>query len=318
MFEHILVPLDGSSLAEGVLPHGVAMARTFDARITLLQAVESRRDNRRTGATDPLGWQMRKTEAATYLDEVVDRLSEADVKADWTVMEGDAASCVLEFAHRHNVGLIAISSHGGSGLSEWNISSVVQKVILRAYMPVMIVRAYQPTPKDLTELTYRRLLVPLDGSRRAECVLPLATTLARFHRCPLLLAHVVSRPEVPRRTPFTEEENELIEQLTERNRERGAQYLQGLQSQLSSQVETHLLVSDNAIATLHDLVAEEDVDLVLLSAHGYSGEAKWPYGSVSLNFIAYGTTPLLIVQDIPEEQIETSYAEKAAKERKGH
>lgn len=91
-----------------------------------------------------------------------------------------------------------------------------------------------------------------------------------------------------------------------------------LQSQLSLDVQTRLLVSDDAAATLHDLVDQENVDLVVLSAHGYSGRTKWPYGSMVVNFIAYGTTPLLIVQDLTPDEVERTQAEVAAREYKGH
>jgi nucleotide-binding universal stress UspA family protein len=83
-------------------------------------------------------------------------------------------------------------------------------------------------------------------------------------------------------------------------------------------VEIRLLVTDNIAASLHGVVEDEEVDLVALSAHGYSGRAKWPYGSVALNFIAYGTTPLLIVQDLSRDELEDTEAELAARERKGH
>jgi len=60
------------------------------------------------------------------------------------------------------------------------------------------------------------------------------------------------------------------------------------------------------------------VDLVLLGAHGYSGQRKWPYGSITTSFIEYGSMPLLIVQDLDPEEIELTQAEKAAAEEKGH
>ena len=82
-------------------------------------------------------------------------------------------------------------------------------------------------------------------------------------------------------------------------------------------VETRLLVSDNPARTLHDLVKQERIDLVAMSAHGCSGSTSWPYGSLALNFIAYGTTPLLIAQDVPLEQIELSEAEIVAQETTG-
>jgi nucleotide-binding universal stress UspA family protein len=318
MFEHILVPLDGSRLAECVLPHAVALAQAFEARVTLLQAVERSRATGLSRAIDPLSWRMRKAEADAYLHEVVARLQEVDLKTERVLLEGQAAERILTFAHDHDVSLILLSSHGRSGLSEWNISGVVQKVIRRAYMPVMIVRAYQPAASDLTGLRYQRLLVPLDGSQRAEIVLPLATTLAHFYKCQLLLAHVVRRPEVPRRAPLTQEEIELMERLTELNQLEATRYLEDLQSRLSFDVQTHLLVSGDTTATLHRLVAQENVDLVVLSAHGYTSGAQRPYGSVALNLITYGATPLLIVQDFSQEEVKRTQAEMAARERKGH
>jgi hypothetical protein len=71
-------------------------------------------------------------------------------------------------------------------------------------------------------------------------------------------------------------------------------------------------VSDNVISTLHHLVDDEAVDLVILSAHGYSGQRKQPYGSVGVNFIIYGTVPLLIVQDLAQQEIERTQAEIVA------
>jgi nucleotide-binding universal stress UspA family protein len=95
-------------------------------------------------------------------------------------------------------------------------------------------------------------------------------------------------------------------------------YLSDLETQFTMDIETRLLVAGDTTAALHQLVEEEDVDLVVLSAHGYSGEARWPFGSVALNFIAFGSTPLLIVHDMPKEEVETSAAEKAAGEEAGH
>jgi nucleotide-binding universal stress UspA family protein len=281
-----------------------------------LQVLE--RDYEATRPVDPLDWHIKKVEAEAYLGELAGRLHEAGLQMEHKVIEGRAAEQIIEFVRHHHIDLIILSSHGRSGLSGWNVSSVVQKIILRAYVPTMIVRAYQPVARDLTGLRYRRLLVPLDCSQRAECVLPPATTLARFHKSELLLVHVVSKPEMPRRTPPTQEDIELANRIIERNWLEASRYLKQLQSQLSLDVQTRLLVSDDAAATLHDLVDQENVDLVVLSAHGYSGRTKWPYGSMVVNFIAYGTTPLLIVQDLTPDEVERTQAEVAAREYKGH
>ena len=318
MFDHILVPMDGSSLAECVLPHALAVARACEAQVTLLRVLERTQAAGPTRSVDPLDWHIRRAEARAYLDGLSARLQKAGLRTESTLLEGQAAERIIEFVRSHDVSLIILSSHGRSGLSEWNVSSIVQKIILRAYVPVMIVRAYQPVASDLTGLRYRHMLIPLDGSQRAECALPLATTLARFHESELLLVHVVRRPEIVRRAPPTQEDVELANRLTERNRLEAVRYLENLQPRLPLDVRTRVLVSDNAAATLHDLVEQEEADLVVLSAHGYSGRTKWPYGSMVVNFIAYGTTPLLIVQDLSPDEVERTQAEMVTREHKGH
>ncbi len=312
MFNRIFLPMDRSSLAECVLPHAVAVARAFESQVTLVHVMDPPHSANWRRAVDPLNWRIRKAEAESYLGELVLRLQKAGLPAERQILEGHAAERIVEFSRKNDVPLIMISSHGQSGLTGWNVSGVVQKIILRAHTSIMIVRAYQPAPTDLTGLRYRRMLVPIDGSQRAECVLPLATTLARSHEAQILLAHVVRRPEMPRRTPPTHEDVELAERIVERNRAEAIQYLDQLRSRLSGEVQARVLVSDHVAATLHELVDQERIDLVLLSAHGYSGQTRWPYGSVVISFITYGTTPLLIVQDLPQDKIEPTWAEVAA------
>jgi nucleotide-binding universal stress UspA family protein len=227
-------------------------------------------------------------------------------------MEGQAAERIVEFARQHQANLILLSSHGQSGLSGWNVSSVVQKIVLRAYTSIMVVRAYQPVPPELTDLRYRRLLIPLDGSQRAECVLPQAATLARAHQARIMLAYIVRRPEMPRRTPPTSEDIELADQVVERNRAEAIEYLEQVKSRLPGEVQARVLITEHVVSTLHELVDQERIDLIFLSAHGYSGQTRWPYGGTVVSFIAYGTTPLLIVQDVPADSMQPTPAEVAA------
>jgi len=312
MFNRILLPLDRSSLAECVLPHAVSVARAFESHVTLLHVMETARGSRWRLAVDPLNWQIRKTEAESYLSDEALRLQKAGLPVERQILEGYAAERIVEFSRKNDVPLIMLSSHGQSGLGGWNVSSVVQKIILLAHTSIMIVRAYQPASTDVTGLRYRRLLLPLDGSQRAECVLPVASTLARSHAAQILLAHVVRRPEMPRRTPPTAEDVELADRIVERNRAEAIQYLDQVKSQLSGDIQARVLVSGHVAATLHELIDQEKIDLVLFTAHGYSALTRWPYGSVVSSFITYGTTPLLIVQDLPQDKIEATWAEVAA------
>jgi nucleotide-binding universal stress UspA family protein len=125
---------------------------------------------------------------------------------------------------------------------------------------------------------------------------------------------------MPRRRPLTAEELQAIDKVVELNRAEAKRCLEELRSsQVAEQVdvETRLVVSDNPAQALHELVKEEGIDLVTMSAHGCSGSTSWPYGSLALNFIAYGTSPLLISQDLSLDEIEPSEAEIMAQEPTG-
>jgi len=314
MVDHILVPLDGCRLAECVLPHAVTLARALDARVTVLRAIDPGDSDAESKRTTPLRWRMFRSEATTYLRNVASRLESAGVDAEWAFVEGAAAGRIVAFADTEDVDLILLSSHGRSGLTGWNVGSVVQKVALQCYTTTMIVRAYRPPCRDLTSLRYERVLIPLDGSRRAECVLPLATRLSESCQCRLLLAHIVKEPEMPRRVPLNEEERTLRDQVLAVNRRAGRDYLDRVASLLPADVETRLVVTDHPLDVLHELAHQEAVDLVVLGAHGYSGSVQRPYGHTTLNFIAYGTTPLIVVQDLPREDVEMTVAQRAAAE----
>jgi nucleotide-binding universal stress UspA family protein len=320
MFNHLLVPLDGSTIAECTLPHLVALARACQARVSLVRVLdcppEAGQEKKPTG---PLEWTLTKAEAKAYLEEVAQRLRiEADVDVEPVLLEGQPAQRICEFTQSNDVDLILISSHGQSGLSRWNVSSVVRKIVQRVHRSVMIVRAYNAGEHALNDVRYGRLLIPLDGSQRAECVFATAVTLARFYEAQLLLSHVILKPQLPRQIPLTDNDKKLMKYFVARSQKILAQYMKQLRNRLSYPFEPRLLVRDDVTLALHNLVDEAGVDLVLLSAHGYSGARRWPYGSVTTSFIEYGSTPLLIVQDLEPEEVELTEAEKAAAEKQGH
>ena len=306
MLKNLLVPLDGSLLAECVLPHAVSIAKAFNAQITLLSILEQPMESLGRPKADPLDWYLQKTEANTYLDVVKKRLENNHVSVKTLLLEGRALEQVIETAQTNNVDLLVLSSHGSHHANGWSVSGIVQQIVQRTRTSTLIIPASDANPAQMGDLLYRRLLVPLDGSRRAGYAVPFATALVQAHHAELMLVHVVSKPEMARHMPLTQEDAELISRFVERNQEEGNQYLEQLRSHLPVDVQTRLLVSDNVAATLQSFSEQEQIDLLILSAHGYSGEAKWPYGSVTNRFITDGTIPLLIVQDLPQDSPDVS------------
>lgn len=318
MFKRILVPLDGSKLAECVLPHLVAIAKICEPEVQLIRVLDPVGVAARTRMIDPVDWQIRKAEAESYLSGIADPLQNAGLQISTHLYEGRPAEQIIEVAHAWDSDLILMSSHGQSGISPWNVSSVVQQVILLAHCSFMIIRAYQPPAGELADLRYDKIFLPLDGSQRAEMTLRLAESLAQAHKSQVLVAHVVRQPELPRRTTASPEDLLLVNQLVQRNQDEAESYLEDLKSRVGMPIQTRLEVSPTIGRTLHQIAEDNNIDMAILSAHGYSGGTRWPFGSVCLGFIVYGSSPLLILQDLPFSRIELTRAEIASRESRGH
>jgi nucleotide-binding universal stress UspA family protein len=336
MFTQILVPLDGSPLAEGAIPHAELFARIFGASIHLLRVLEPISFHENPAAVDPLRWQLHKAEADAYMQGIANRVreklgenivlgeEEKKSRVDYSVREGKAAENIVDFAHTENIDLLVISTHGSSGLSRWNISSVTQKVINLIYLPVLIVRAYDRSSMDENIKRYRRILLPIDSSRRAECSLSAGIELARGEISPgstpeatddkstLFLAAVIRPPELPIPEPYPIEISQLTEKLLRLSHQAVDRYLLEMKERLPVNCDTCVVENTSVPSALHELAEQEDIDMVILCAHGYSGQVTWPYGTVTWNYIEHGTKPLLVIQDVPRSQVRPTAAEVAA------
>lgn len=308
MLDPILVPMDGSQLSECVLPHAIAIARSFDAEIILLRMLEKNQAGASAQLFDLLNWQINKTRAALYLEKTKTQLEKSGLSVKTALLEGLVAEAITEYAQTLPIKLIILSSHGRNGVTQWGISGSAQKIILSAPTSLFIVRAsqYKANPAETPEQQfYQHILVPLDGSQRAENVLPIITQLAKYHKSQIHLVQVVQTPEMARQMPLEREDIEISNQVVARNQDEAGRYLEQVKSRSVLEgitVITHLVTSDNAAVSLHKMVEQENIQLVTLSAHGYSGIRQWPYGNMVNNFIMYGKTSLLIVQDLPAEQ----------------
>jgi nucleotide-binding universal stress UspA family protein len=319
VINHILVPLDGSILAECVLPHVKSIAPVTKARVTLIHVLEHPENRSGGPPVDPLGWHMQKQEVQRYLEEKIELLEKEGLNASFAILEGKSAEGIIDFAHTNAVDMIALSTHGRTGLTGWNVSSVVQKVLLRSYRSILLVRAY--SAEVSTKVEYKRLFVASDCSTRGEYVLPFAISVAQFYKSQIILGTVIEKPEVIQRLSLTEEEFNLANQLSEINQRTAAQCHKQISTQLTLKGidnESHIQVADHSIGALHDMVEELHADLIMLVAHGETGERRWPYGSITTSLIAHGNVPLMIIQDLNEQDVIPTPAEQAISESKGH
>ena len=328
MFNRILVPLDGSKLAERAVPHAALFARTFGGNITLLQVLDPSSSQESALITDPLNWQIRKAEAEVYLQATCENFHNQGVACDYALREGKTPENIVDFAQSENIDLLVLTTHGAGGLSRWNISSVVEKVVDKVYLPVLIVRAYQTEssldndPEARTKIDdethavhYRKILLPVDCSRRSECSLPAAIALAQDPQATtgmLVLAAVIKPPEIPIPKPYPTEINQMVEQFMQLSHDAVQTYLGDLQSRIPVETELQIVENESLSAAVHSLAENEDVDLVVLCAHGHAGRFNWPYGSVANHYLKHGIKPVLVVQDVPRSQVKPTVAETVA------
>jgi nucleotide-binding universal stress UspA family protein len=356
MFNRILLPLDGSILAERAIPHAEQFARIFDASIVLLRVLEVTPHHENPTPIDPLSWQIRKTEADMYLRGVASRIREHlhgpernaedkitnEDRVEYAIREGRTAENIIDFAHNENIDLLVISSHGWGGLSRWNMSSIIQKVIDLIYLPLLIVRSYNLQGETNDRIHYRHILLPIDSSRRAECALSAGIVLAQgeallehaFENDPsvvenpsldrfskpdditlepkLFLAAVITPPEIPIPAPYPVAISKLSDQLLKLSRDAVRAYLSEMKLHLPVESEIRVVESNNVSTGIQELANQEDIDLILMSAHGYSGQFTQPYGRVTRNIIEHGTKSILVIQDVPRSQIRPTAAAVAA------
>jgi nucleotide-binding universal stress UspA family protein len=212
-FHRIAACLDGSELAERVLPHARAVASALGSRLSLLRVIETGG----TGAAplDPLEWDILRGDAREYLERLVGAREERTEGVEAEVIEGSAAEQICAWTEHHGADLTVVASHGTRGRTDWGIASTARKLLDRLPGSILLVPA-APEPSGPVA-HYRCLLAPLDGSARAESVLPLAVQLAKAQGAELLLAHVVPVPELTEIGPLDADDLELRERLVQRN-----------------------------------------------------------------------------------------------------
>jgi nucleotide-binding universal stress UspA family protein len=146
MYDKIAVPLDGSPLAECVIPHIEAIVRSPESEvqlITIIEPVEIPTRGRMALTEEDLKAihaEMEK-DARTYLDEMAQRLARAGIKARPVIMQGKPAESLVEYVHNNGIDLLIMATHGRSGLTKLFWGSIAEKVIRAVNVPVMLIKA---------------------------------------------------------------------------------------------------------------------------------------------------------------------------------
>jgi nucleotide-binding universal stress UspA family protein len=310
----ILVPLDGSALAERVVPYIGRLAPILGANVCLLHSLSNvDRDNVLTesllGAYGIVetpealrerkqrAWETMRQHAEAYLATQARYLQESGLAVETEVNFGAPDKIIVEVARERHATLIAMATHGYGGLKCWTLGSVTDRVVHTATTPVFIVRGAEPAPAS--DPNMRRILLPLDGSALARQALPLATELATGANAELILLDAIApaietqigvRP-LGRPIPQYEVVLELLRRRARRDLGALADQLRGRGLQVKTAV-----MDGHAAEVIVDEAARRGVDVIVMATHGYSGLKRWALGSVADKVLHTATMPLVLVR----------------------
>lgn len=300
-FQRILVPLDGSRLAEAILPAASGLAQACGSELLLLHALERQPPEAVHG--EPHLRSM--AEASAYLEALARRLTELGLTARSVVVAADqqaVADCIARLAAAFAADLVAMTTHGSGGLRGVLFGRIAQQVLQRAARPTLVQRSRRPRrgseepATSLVPASYRRILVPLSGAPSSAQVLPLVWKLAECTGAEVMLARVtpvlgsLSLQESPPAVFLPSASAALLE--LEEDEARTA--LHRLAAGASAGTTTTVVVRrGETIDELRKLTHQ--ADLVVMVTHGRAGLEGWLSGSTAARLLARVSIPLLLV-----------------------
>lgn len=298
--QKICACIDRSSVASKIISHAIALASALKADITLVRVIEAKPAG--DVLPDPVEWEILRRQAQDDVERLARHYGgKATVKVEVAV--GNAAEQICQWSIERNVDITVVGTHGESGAIESGLGNTARKVLERVNGSILLVPA---VALETTGVHYRKILVPLDGSSRAEVALPLAVRIASSEGAETVLAHVVPVPELTETGPLEAEDIELRDRLVSRNERVASTYLDRARSQLVAEgIAAYVLMLRNGDvrSRLTHAVLDEAIDLVVLSAHGRSGRADVSLGSTAVHLLEHTAAPVLIVRDRPAETV---------------
>ena len=294
MLRRIVVPLDGSSFSEQVLPLAVRLAERHHAQLELVHVFEALAPYLVQGAPpiDPgLDSALRRDRKA-YLEYEAQRLRNASsVKVDSRVLEGmEVATTLADYCAEGHVDLAVMATHGRGGLSRFWVGSVATGFVRRSDTPVLLVRPPGEPTTEVAPTSLRHILLPLDGTPADDEAIEDAIAVAEGDGAEFFLLHVkgpvvyFAEPEV---SPEIEAElasasESYVDTVAKRIRARGYT------------ATTHVIVEESPARAILQFAESWDINLIVMETHARTGASRVVHGSVTDKVIRGSRAPVLV------------------------
>jgi nucleotide-binding universal stress UspA family protein len=286
MFKKILIPLDGSPLSDAMITHVKKLLVLYDAEVVLLNVALPENDTqhekkqRATTASN--------TEIVQHLSALAQELAEQGVRVQTQTRSGDPAQEILHFADQFEPSLIAMATHGRTGVSRWIRGSVAERVLRNSTYPLLLSNPLRSEKEpEFKELDIKKIFVPLDGSEFSASILPMVQKLAQMYESDVVLFHAI--PMIPLMDKQHVETNAKIlndaRELLEPYRTEFGKAAICVRERIAFGVPASEIL---------DALVEEQADLVAMATHGRSGLTRWMLGSTAEQVLRNLACPLLV------------------------
>ncbi len=313
MYSRIVVPLDGSTLALQALPYARVVAASTGATLTLLKALNSvpadllglaagsNTADAVPSTPTPEQWEelraRLRADSERQLEAAARPAREQGINVEVVVKDGEPADIISEEADKDERTLIAMSTHGRSGVGRWLMGSVTDRVVRHGRHATLIVRGEEG---DVTSSSPRlsRVLLPLDGSEVSDSAIPHGVAMAQALGCGVTVLRAVSL------VPFGEAYADYLQgdmggELAAEARAEAEAYVNRKVAEVGVDVETGVqgkIVEGNPSAAILDEVGESGEILVVMATHGRTGVGRWLMGSVTDRIIRHSSGPALVIR----------------------
>lgn len=287
---HVLACLDEGAQALAVLEHSLAIAEALQMSVSAARVLEA--PHPAEGPADPLAWKIRSTESLGRLDRQVAVAVADPSRIERFLLVGPPADELIAWAEEHGAALMTLATHEHSAQTT-NLGTTALRILNCAKCSVLLVPNGWSRRPD-----YRRVLLPLDGSSRAESILPVAVRIARAFGTELVLAHAVPPSEAIVLGSSGQSSGALRARLADENERDARAYLSGVEAQLSKQhiPVRSIIAAGDPRTTLRQMALDHAADLVIIAAHGRNGVAGTPCGTVAEFLSAHAPAPILIIR----------------------
>jgi nucleotide-binding universal stress UspA family protein len=293
VIRHLLVPLDGSALAERALPYALHLASAMGARLTLMQCGALLATGKVPDFdVEAFAQQLREGEAVGALR--ASRRIEIEAVAHEVYLD-KVAEGICDVARDREADLIVMSTHGRGGFRRLLYGSVADQVLRHAPAPVLLVSS--TCDRRWKSGRPFRILVPLDGSLHSERALGIARDLSQALRPELLLVRTIEEP-TPESYRFNPEGEPTQIPEGEEDLNEARLYLETVAGrQGTAFASTDVLARlGEAAPVIADAARDEDIDLIVMATHGRTGLERLAMGSVATKVLQFAHTPILLVR----------------------